>query len=266
MLSFLKKLLRPGPVLEPDLAGMVIPAERLRRLRESDQFIVSYPRSGNRWLRMILRDVIVLNRPELTAPPDLKTLIPDLHHDAPDDSALAQFGVSARILKSHNLRDIAGRRMVYIFRNAADALVSYYRFRCQNPQWASTVSAMSLEAFCQTMLPGWIDHMKIAISAAETAPKQVHFIAYEALHTEPARVLRRVVDFLGIAVADEVIARAIEANSFVKNRAKVTEGKGPILRKGRIGSAGEELSAEVLKEVEAVARPLYQRASELAGP
>ena len=264
MNSFLSKILRSAPPLDPDIAGMVIPAERLQGLRENDQFIVSYPRSGNRWLRVIVRDVIVLNRPELPAPEDLKTLVPDLHHYEPDGPALAQFGVQARILKSHNLRDIAGRRMVYIFRQAADALVSFYRFRCQQPQWAATVSSMTLEAFCSAMLPGWIDHMEIAVRAANRSPEHTCFVAYEALHASPLPAVRKTVGFLGLHATDDVIARAIEGNAFEKNRAQLAPGSGPILRKGRVGSASEELSTEMLTRIEAAAEPLYLRANEIA--
>lgn len=252
----------------PGIADLAIPAERLRTLREDDQFIVSYPRSGNRWLRVMVRDVIVLNRPDLPPPAELRTLVPDLHHYEPDAAALAQFGVRSRILKSHNLRAIAGRRWVYIFRRAADALISFYHFRQKQPLWAEQTKALTADEFCTEMLPGWVEHLELAIRQREEFADRTCFVAYEALHASAAVTLRTTLDFLGIAATDEVIRGAIEGNAFEKNRAQVaakpTDGPVPILRKGRVGTAAEELRPETLAQIEAAASPLYQRANDIA--
>src|SRR4051812_9078528 len=94
-LLFFKK--RPQP---NDVAGMLIPEERFRSFRDGDQFLVSYPRTGNTWTRYLLSDVIRLEYPGLAANEGPDRLVPPLHRK---DIAFVRppEGVP-RIFKSHN--------------------------------------------------------------------------------------------------------------------------------------------------------------------
>lgn len=264
MKKLLAKWRGSEPLAEPGVAAMPIPPERLRSLRDDDQFIVSYPRSGNRWLRVMVRDAIVLRRPELAPPAELRALVPDLHHYEPDAPALAQFGIAARVLKSHNIRDIVGRRMIYLFRRAADALISFYHFRQKQPQWAEKTKLLSADAFCAAMLPGWIEHLELAIRQRESFSDRTLFVSYESLHAAPGATLRAALEFLGIAADESVVRAAVERNAFEKNRAQLaSQSPGeptPILRKGRVGSAADELLPETLARIESAAGAIYQRA------
>lgn len=254
----------PRLLMESDITDMQIPGERLRALREDDRFIVSYPRSGNRWLRMMLRDVIVAGGPDIPAPSGLSAFIPDLHQCDPGGPVLEQFGVKARILKSHNLRVIEGRPMIYLFRRAADALISLYYFRLKHQPARSGESTPSAEEFCRRATPGWIEHLTLALRARDGCPTRTCFIAYEALHAAPVAALCRAVNFLGIDAGEDVVRTVIERNTFERSRADVGNGAGPgtgpILRKGRVGSASEDLRAESVQEIERNTAALYEAA------
>src|SRR5580765_660366 len=101
LMSWLSKMIGRQPPPAVDVAGMEVAPERLAALQPDDQFLVSYPRSGNTWMRHLLRDVILLARPDLPPPEALWMLIPDLHVHAMDHSARALFGMPTRIFKSH---------------------------------------------------------------------------------------------------------------------------------------------------------------------
>jgi hypothetical protein len=249
------------------VVDMWIPVERMR---PDDQFIVSYPRSGNRWLRALLADVLTLGRPEFSAEGTKLDLIADFHQGEPDPALLERFGLKTRILKSHNLRDLRGHRFVYLFRRAEDALVSYYHFRVKRlAETGGTADSMTIEAFCEAMLPTWVEHLQIALARQAAAPERALFTSYEGLHANPAEALKRVTRFFHIEADDDVIARAIEHNGFEKSQRRVVAetpaGVAPILRKGRVGSASEELPASALADIRAVTETLYQQAQACVG-
>lgn len=77
---FKKKLPKPGI---PEVAGMHIPTAHLRALLPSDQFLISYPRSGNTWMRHMLKDVNLLGRPDLPQELNPNHLMPDIHQSGP---------------------------------------------------------------------------------------------------------------------------------------------------------------------------------------
>lgn len=255
------------------VAAMAIPAERWESLRPSDQFVVSYPRSGNTWLRYLLREVIVLQHPELPAPADLEALLPTVHVAAPDDPAQEAFGLRTRLLKSHNIADLSGRRMVYIFREPADALVSFYHHRRRKLARKGVELEETLDGFCQRRVPVWCEHVRLGLEQHGAFPGDTLLLAYEDLHARTQAALRGVVDFLGLPASDAQLAEAIERNRFERLRSKEEQKAAPpassapgefFFRKGRVGGGGEELCAESVRLLERAARPLYRRAAEAA--
>ena len=266
-LNWLSKILGRGPHPAADVAGMVVAPERLAALRPDDQFLVSYPRSGNRWVRHLLREVIALGRPNLPLPERPGMLIPDLHVHEMDHPARMDFGMPTRIFKSHNLRDLRGRRIVYIFREPADALVSYFHFHVREKIEPELV-AQGPDDFCRAMLPGWCEHVRMAFEEYAVTPSRVLLVSYEMLLRDGIRALGAITHFFGLMADEAVLATAVERNRFENLRAK--EEQNPrhpeefLCRKGRIGTGREELTVQTLQAIAAKARPIYDRAQTLA--
>src|SRR6185503_19312306 len=99
-MAWLSSLFRRPNLPDPNVSGMAIPPERLAAVRATDQFIVSYPRSGNTWMRHLMRNVIVLSKPAEPEPESLWMLIPDVHipQHTMEHEAHARFGLTRRIL------------------------------------------------------------------------------------------------------------------------------------------------------------------------
>ena len=57
-MNFFRKLFPRRDALNRNIAGMPIHPVWQKHLGHSHQFIVSYPRSGNRWLRSMLADLL----------------------------------------------------------------------------------------------------------------------------------------------------------------------------------------------------------------
>ena len=98
-------------------------ADRSVTVRRNDVFLVSYPRSGNTWLRFIISNLV-----EPLAPVDFITLehrAPDIHINS--DRAMQRLR-DPRFLKSHEYFDPRYRRVLYVVRDPRDIVPSYYRY------------------------------------------------------------------------------------------------------------------------------------------
>lgn len=254
---------------DPNVLAMAIPPDRLAALRPDDQFIVSYPRSGNTWMRHLVRDVIVLSHPEIPEPESVWMLIPDVHIPAHEMEHPAQkeFGIQRRILKSHHLEGLGAYRLLYIFREPADTLVSYYHFHRLQDAMRHQVEE-GLAAFCEHMVGGWCAHVERALEYQQRSPDNVIFVSYESLALHGEETLARAVNFLGIPATPAVIAHALERNAFARLREKEEKARAGateyFFRKGQVGSARDELPGEVLERIEQQARPVYERAQRAA--
>ena len=262
-MSWLQKILSRKSASALDVAGMIVAPERLAALRPSDQFLVSYPRSGNTWVRHLLRDLIVLGHPERPVPEALWMLIPDLHVHAMDHPAREEFGMPTRLFKSHNLRAIAGRRFAYIFRVPTDALISNYHFYLRE-KMAPELTRDGPDDFCLTMLPSWKEHVEMALSAKRAAPENVTLMSYEMLLADGVRAVQSIARFYGLPTVPEIVAAAVQGNAFSQLRKE--EEKNPqnpnefFFRKGRAGTGREELSAKAFAEIEEAGREVYETA------
>jgi hypothetical protein len=251
-----------------DIAAMHIPAAQLAALRPDDAFIVSYPRSGNRWIRAMLCDLLPREAGGSGVESRLHMAIADLHQVALDDVTRTDGPDAVRIFKSHNIRALTGRKMVYLFRDAADALVSYFHFRLKQPQWRVKTAAVGIDRFCEGMLAGWCNHMQLALDESVHHPGTIRFVSFEMLKTKPEWSLRNVAGFFGLPVDVELLHLAVEKNTFERNVKELARGAdaggGPILRKGRIGSAAEELQRATIDQIARVSKNYYDRALALA--
>jgi hypothetical protein len=258
-----------------EVAAMPIPAESVAQFRPDDQFVVSYPRSGNTWLRHLLRDLIIQQKQgsgfvENPAFPKPRVLLPDLHAHPLDDPSQAEYGMKTRIFKSHNLTDLKGRRMVYFFRSAPDALVSYYHLHVRDPELRPRVEAQGIDQFCRGAAPGWIRHLQVALDYRRQNPDNTLLASYERLLESGVDELGRIARFLGLLSGEENLSSALARNAFEQLHAKEAQnkpkGQEHFYRKGRKGSAREELSEETWKWISARTDVLYQRAiAEAAG-
>ena len=261
--NLLSLIRRPklGPAYQP------IPEDRLRDLRDTDVFLVSFPRSGNTWVRHLLRDVIASAKPELPVPEKLGALMPIVHHSPPDHQALTDFEVPCRIFKSHNIASLRGRKMIYLFRRPEDALVSFFHFQSELGDGAAGTWNLKIDDFCVRAIPLWLEHMQYGLEQQQKFPERTFLACYEDLVATGPQLLRPLVDFIGLLASDETLEAVYAKNTIQHLRetaANYINKADRFFRKGRVGSACEELKPSTLALIEKRAGSVYRQLQTLA--
>jgi hypothetical protein len=192
-----------------------------------------------------------------------------VHIDAHEMQHPAQkeFEIPRRILKSHHLQQLGGYRLLYLFREPADTLVSYYHFHRLQEGMRHQVTG-GLDQFCDHMIDGWCEHVERALAYFEKSPEETLFVSYESLANDGPRTLAKAVRFLGIEADPPIISEALERNAFSKLRRKEECARAGasefFFRKGKIGSARDELSNKTLDRINHRAKTVYERAQNAA--
>lgn len=205
-LSALKRQVVRGRTAQPD---------RLE-IFPDDAFLVSYPRSGNTWLRKLVATAL---HPEHSwGVQNLSQAVPDIHVTGQN---LADWP-RPRIIKSHASYQPDYPRVVYLYRDGRDVAVSYFNYY-------QTVNGFrgDLDNFLQSFLAGkfrygrWDHHINAWLAGSNRIA--LHPLSYEALYLNTTQELTGVLTFLGRQVAPGTIAAAVAACTFEHHQADVRE-------------------------------------------
>ncbi|CAM9475084.1 unnamed protein product [Chrysoparadoxa australica] len=220
--------------------------------RESDVFVVSYPKSGNNWLRFILAHAHSYSNGTAESPHwrkewdfnSIETVIPDLEY-GPNRYEYYTFG-APHLFKSHqpyapeavhgDCANSVGtmdshqcscpncppkwKRVLYLVRDGRDTMCSYFHFQkgLGLLDWEVTFEDfLTMERY-----PGynWSKHVASYLSLAADPSVDLMVIKYEDLKQEPEATVAKVLDWVGISHTGQSIQRALEASSFERMRHK----------------------------------------------
>lgn len=238
--------------------------------KETDVFIASYPRSGNTWLRLLMSDVILqLNDfdtdTELPIGPDF--IIPDIHSN--NIKALdSRLKTPYRLLKTHGMHSHIKGKLIYLFRNPSDSLVSYYHFHLRYDKLKSKASD-GIDIFCRRRMHWWCCHLNfdIQLKSINTTVNNILFVSYEMLHSQPVDTLNTIMNFYyGCEVDKDLCYKAVNNHLFQKHQSRENlDGfNKPFFRKGKVGDSKKELTEETLSLIEKETIGYYDRAKKLA--
>lgn len=242
------------------------------RPRPDDIFISSYPRSGTTWLQYMLH---VLSNDGDSGFAHISEVVPWYERSlALGQRRAADFErlKSPRIFKSHLPYAWLprGARYVYALRDGRDVAVSYHHLYRSH-----LGSGDEFDAFFERFMRGalqygsWFDH--VAAWQAEAARPCVRIVSYEALRSDPERVMSELCAFLGFARSPARIAELARACSFeamkrdehrfdhaTGERALRGMQTGSFLREGRSGNHSTYLSPDQLARFEAERRKTHR--------
>ena len=198
-----------------------------------DIFLVSYPRSGNTWLRFILAYLLY---------EEADINFTNIHKYCPEMGKLQDFTVTkntVRIIKSHEHFNPSFPKVIYVVRDGRDVYVSYYHYLYnESPEKISFKDFLDDDAMPYGR---WSDHIVSWLDNYIGKPLLV--IKYEDLFLNPISTIRKVLEFTHLEAEDKSIKIALEKASFNKmkeselkyGRGKYISGPNVFMRRGQIG-------------------------------
>lgn len=193
----------------------------LFRTRRSDAFILSFPKCGRTWLRVLLCRYIIdlesLPAADLLDTFELTCSVPGLpvitfeHEDT-------SYNVS-RVLAANletNKRRYRSKKVVFLVRDPRDTMVSYYlhclkRKKCYDGPISDFIRDPRYGA------PVYLRYLQIW-DANRATPGDLIVLRYEDLHRSTAAEFGRLLDFLGLPRRDDLIRSVVEFASFSNMR------------------------------------------------
>lgn len=231
-----------------------------------DTFLVSYPKSGNTWVRFLLANLLYPD--ETVGFANINVLLP-----APGVSSkrFLRKLPRPRILKSHEPFDVRFRKVIYLVRDPRDVVVSEYHFNLKKRYIDPTVS---LEQFVKSFIAGesagygsWWEHAASWIAARQGNPAFL-LVRYEDLLTNPIVETAKIAQFLGIQAGPERLQSAVERSSADRMRklekqqadhwtgTKNTRQDIPFVRAATSGGWKEALPLQLAEEIEVAWAPM----------
>jgi sulfotransferase family protein len=176
-----------------------------------DVFLVSYPKSGNTWMRFLIANVVYPERnPDFT---NINELIPD--PEALSKRHLARLR-RPRIIKTHQYYHPKYKNIICLVRDPRDVAISEYYFNRKRRLYADD---FAIEEHVRRFVAGetahygsWGANVATWLVARAGSPRFL-VLRYEDMITNTGRELRKAAEFLGIDPAAERIAQAVERSS-----------------------------------------------------
>lgn len=180
------------------------------KIYDDDMFLVSYPKSGNTWLRFLIGNYITDGNCNLD---NVRTIIPPI--DRKIDIEYDKLK-RPRIFKSHFLYRREFKNVIYITRDPRDVAVSYYFYNLRRMNMDKDTSFSEFVemfnsgnlGFCswKTHVNSWLNNKK----------DRLLLVKYEDLHSNPIRELEKIVKFMDLEVVPEKLIKAVNESSFDK--------------------------------------------------
>jgi len=216
-------------------------------LRSSDIILAAFPKSGSTWVRFIIANIISLAELNGKAV-DYNLLNGGLCATYDSDLYGAiRYCTLPRFVKTHMIyekRRFGGHRILYVYRNPGDTMVSFFEYRRNLRGYAKFKGDFSrfirheefgLEAWCRHV-KSWIDNADVVVT-------------YEDLKKNTLNVLKDALASLRVGcIPEDILREAVSRSSFEAVR-NMEEQKGlderaerqlePTFRFARKGTIGQ---------------------------
>lgn len=224
------------------------------QLRNKDIVFSSYPRVGSNWLRSILTEIIcICNNVPFKTPIQSQLsykVIPSQEKIQIAKLSFPKFPKSLylpyKFVKTHLAYENNFKRILYVHRNAADTLCSYFHYSHRKLPMEVKLK-LDINKFCLEKVNDYISHIRGYFDAFRMLRASGIITSFEKLIIDPVSTISIICNFLGIDVNDDPINRSLDDHKFVRYGSHIPKGWNiQFVRKGKIGSAQEELEPETV--------------------
>jgi hypothetical protein len=204
MIYGIRKIVRYA--LGTDVAG------RNFAVRPGDTFLVSYPRSGNTWIRFLVANLV--HPRETVSFTNIERLIPDCEAHS---SRYLKRTPAPRIIKSHEYFDHRYKKVIYIVRDPRGVALSYYNFQ---RKYRQIKDDYPLADYISDFVGGRISSadwgtwgQNVGSWLVREAGPGFLLIRYEDMLADPTQGLADIATFLNLKASAETMATAIERSA-----------------------------------------------------
>ncbi|XP_010499321.1 PREDICTED: cytosolic sulfotransferase 7-like [Camelina sativa] len=257
--------------------------------QDTDIVIASFPKSGTTWLKALT--VALLERSKHSSSDDHPLLLDNPHGLVPylelifqtSKPDMTSISSSPRLFSTHmafqTLREALQNspcKIVYVWRNMKDVLVSFWYFKCailKIEEERSMLESM-FASFCRGVInngPFW-EHVLSYWKGSLEDPKNVLFLKYEELKTDPNVQLKKLAEFLGCPfTVEEEESGSVEEildlcslrnlkNLEINKTGKTARGfdHKTFFRKGQVGDSKNYLTPEMEKRIDMIVEEKFR--------
>ena len=221
----------------------------MRELAPARTAIVSFPKSGRTWLRMLIGKALC-DRYDLPASQMLETLAltraaglaPTVfHHDGGSNTEGRHWKRLGR-----TKREFADKRVLFLIRDPRDVVVScFFEASKRKRVYAGSISEFLRDPHYGIEKIVTYDNLW---HAARGVPEAFELVSYEGLHADPRGTLARTLAFLGATgIDDALLDAAVEFSRFENMRRMEEKGTFDANSRLRPGDAGDRESFKTRK-------------------
>ncbi len=190
-----------------------------------DAFLVSYPKSGNTWLKFMLTYLLSGYEADFDTH---STVVAEVGSHRPAPRVLPEGG---RLIKSHEPysgpQKRVYRKAVYLVRDGRDVAVSYYYTLIRRGKFEGDFGPF-LRLFLGGGVDGygpWHQHVESWLASPLRENGSLLVLKYEDLLTEPVQGLGRVMEFLGRPISREQAQETVRTHTAERMRERERQSR-----------------------------------------
>ncbi len=176
---------------------------------KDDVFLVSYPKSGNTWMRFLLANLLYSDAGPITFD-NIAHYVPDIYMAMPAD---LQAMKHPRIVKSHEYFEPRYQTVIYLVRDPRDVAVSYYHHLIRVNRFDEQQGiAEFVRAYTRgtiDMFGSWGENVGSWLGARQHDPRFL-LLRYEDLLQDTAQGLAKIASLLGRTVDNSKLVSVVE--------------------------------------------------------
>ncbi|XP_062397376.1 sulfotransferase 6B1-like [Sardina pilchardus] len=233
-------------------SAIMSPAENLvaaktMEARADDVMLVAYPKCGFNWMVAVLRKIMAAASGKKETP-DMPPLI---EFFSPDTQKLIAQRPSPRFLGTHLHPDNIPvsfkekkTKMLVVWRNPKDTLVSFYHFMNKNPVLPNVEWDQFFSDFMSGEV-GWGSYFDHALAWDKLMDDpNMKIITYEDLKQDLSEGIRQISQFFGFPLTEEQVQTIYSETTFSAMKEGSSHGKmgSVFFRKGEVGDWKNHLS------------------------